>query len=134
MFTKQENGDFAFTNARRNAWGTIDCDVTIETTGEVIPFTATPYDPEEYGVTLYNQLNTTYSSQVADCPEEERYESHAHFVRRDRNRRLKVTDWTQQPDVPEATRTLWQTYRQALRDVPVQTGFPYEITWPTPPA
>lgn len=134
MFTKQENGDFAFTNARRNAWGTIDCDVTIEDTGEVITFTATPDDTEEYGSALYNQLDTTYSSQVADCPEEERYEVHSSFVRRDRSGRLKRTDWTQQPDVPEATRTLWQPYRQALRDVPTQAGFPYEITWPTPPA
>ena len=65
MFTTQENGDFAFTNARRNVWGTIDCDVTIEETGEVIPFTATPDDSEDYGRALYEQLNTTYSSLVS---------------------------------------------------------------------
>lgn len=28
----------------------------------------------------------------------------------------------------------WQTYRQALRDVPEQAGFPLSIIWPTPPA
>ena len=27
----------------------------------------------------------------------------------------------------------WRTYRQALRDVPAQTGFPANITWPTEP-
>lgn len=134
MFTTQENGDFAFSNARRNAWGTIDCDVTLAETGEVIPFTATPYDPEEHGRVLYNQLDTTYSSQVAECSEEERYEVHSCIARRDRNRRLKRTDWTQQADVPEATRSLWTAYRQALRDVPSQTGFPYEISWPVPPS
>ena len=84
MFTTQENGDFAFTNARRNVWGTIDCDVTIEETGEVIPFTATPDDSEDYGRALYEQLNTTYSSQVGECPEEERYEFFAGVVRRQR--------------------------------------------------
>lgn len=134
MLRKQENGDFVFTNARRNVWGTIDCDVTIDDTGEVIPFTANPDDPEEYGRELYNQLNTTYSSEVAECPEEERYEAFSAIVRQDRNQLLGETDWTQNPDVPEATRTLWTTYRQALRDVTAQTGFPYEITWPTPPA
>lgn len=134
MLRKQENGDFVFANARRNIWGTIDCDVTIDDTNEVVRFTANPDDVEEHGRELYNQLNTTYSSEVGECPEEERYEAFSQFARSDRNDLLRQTDWTQQPDVPEATRALWTTYRQALRDVPAQTGFPYEITWPTPPA
>ena len=28
----------------------------------------------------------------------------------------------------------WTTYRQALRDVPAQAGFPTNITWPTEPS
>jgi hypothetical protein len=27
----------------------------------------------------------------------------------------------------------WRTYRQALRDVPAQSGFPNSVTWPTKP-
>jgi hypothetical protein len=27
----------------------------------------------------------------------------------------------------------WQTYRQALRDVPTQSGYPVNVVWPTPP-
>jgi hypothetical protein len=27
----------------------------------------------------------------------------------------------------------WATYRQALRDVPSQAGFPWEVQWPTQP-
>tara|TARA_R110001592_G_scaffold134626_1_gene350377 strand:+ start:1536 stop:1811 length:276 start_codon:yes stop_codon:yes gene_type:complete len=27
----------------------------------------------------------------------------------------------------------WRTYRQALRDVPAQAGFPANVTWPTEP-
>jgi len=27
----------------------------------------------------------------------------------------------------------WATYRQALRDVPQQAGFPSDINWPTTP-
>ena len=28
----------------------------------------------------------------------------------------------------------WRTYRQALRDVPAQSGFPASITWPVEPS
>ena len=134
MFTTQENGDFQFTNARRNIWGTIDAKVTIAKTGEVIVFTASSEDSEDYGRQLYDQLNTTYSSQVADCPESERHEAFASMVRADRSNLLKGTDWTQNSDVPEATRTLWAPYRQALRDITSQAGFPYDISWPTSPS
>ena len=27
----------------------------------------------------------------------------------------------------------WEVYRQALRDITAQAGFPYEVTWPTKP-
>jgi hypothetical protein len=54
-------------------------------------------------------------------------------VREERNAKLTSSDWTQALDIPEATRTTWATYRQALRDVPTQPGFPEDITWPTPP-
>ena len=134
MFTTKENGDFEFSNARRNIWGTVDVDVTIAKTGKAVRFTANPDDSEDYGRQLYDQLNTTYSSEVAECPESERYEAFAGMVRADRNNLLKGTDWTQNSDVPEATRTLWAPYRQALRDVPSQAGFPYNISWPSLPS
>jgi len=28
----------------------------------------------------------------------------------------------------------WKTYRQALRDVPAQSGFPTDVTWPVEPS
>ena len=28
----------------------------------------------------------------------------------------------------------WRTYRQALRDVPAQSGFPTNVTWPVEPS
>ena len=51
-----------------------------------------------------------------------------------RNDLLQKTDWTQASDVPQATKTAWTAYRQALRDVPQQSGFPAKITWPVSPA
>ena len=58
----------------------------------------------------------------------------AKAVRDDRNKRLSDCDWTQLPDNPLANKADWATYRQQLRDVTSQTGFPWEVTWPTEPA
>ena len=54
-------------------------------------------------------------------------------IREKRDDLLLETDWTQNPDVPDATKAKWQVYRQALRDVPSQSD-PYNITWPTRPS
>ena len=56
----------------------------------------------------------------------------AKSVRDDRNKRLTETDWTQVADAP-VDKAAWATYRQALRDVPSQGGFPWDIQWPTQP-
>jgi hypothetical protein len=53
-------------------------------------------------------------------------------VRADRTKRLADSDWTQLSDAP-ITGTAWATYRQALRDITSQAGFPWEITWPDAP-
>lgn len=53
-------------------------------------------------------------------------------VRQERNKKLAETDWTQLTDAP-VNSAAWGTYRQALRDVTAQTGFPWEVTWPTQP-
>lgn len=55
-------------------------------------------------------------------------------IRADRDVRLAASDWTQLRDVPDATAALWATYRQALRDVTSQSGFPSTVTWPAAPA
>lgn len=54
-------------------------------------------------------------------------------VRDRRNALLTSTDWTQAADVPQAIKDKYATYRQALRDVPQQEGFPDNIVWPTQP-
>lgn len=57
----------------------------------------------------------------------------AESVRSYRYELLVSTDWTQLADVPQATKDLWATYRQSLRDVPQQAGFPENVTWPQKP-
>lgn len=54
-------------------------------------------------------------------------------VRARRDALLEETDWTQLPDVPDATKSKWQAYREGLRDVTKQPGFPLEINWPEKP-
>jgi hypothetical protein len=53
-------------------------------------------------------------------------------IREQRNELLSKTDWTQLSDSSVAS--TWTTYRQELRDVPAQEGFPYSVTWPTEPS
>ena len=53
----------------------------------------------------------------------------AKSVRASRDEKLKDCDWTQVADAP-VDKAVWATYRQALRDVTTQTGFPWTITWP----
>lgn len=53
-------------------------------------------------------------------------------LRQERNQKLSASDWTVLPDTP-LDAAQWTTYRQALRDVPSQPGFPFEVQWPTPP-
>ena len=54
------------------------------------------------------------------------------IVRADRNKKLSDCDWTQLADAP-VDDLAWATYRQALRDIPNQEGFPWNVTWPTEP-
>ena len=50
-----------------------------------------------------------------------------------RNFLLQATDWTQLPDVPDTIKQSYTEYRQALRDITDQDGFPYNVAWPTKP-
>lgn len=54
-------------------------------------------------------------------------------IRIERNKLLLETDWTQLPDVPEAIKTKYAIYRQALRDITSQEN-PYNIKFPICPS
>lgn len=56
----------------------------------------------------------------------------AHTVRTQRDALLVASDWTQLPDAP-VDKTAWAQYRQALRDITEQPGFPWNVTWPVKP-
>jgi hypothetical protein len=56
----------------------------------------------------------------------------AKSVRQQRTEKLKDTDWTQLAD-STADKTAWAAYRQALRDITAQAGFPWTVDWPAQP-
>lgn len=62
----------------------------------------------------------------------ERTTNKATEVRSERNKKLADSDWTQVADAP-VDKTVWAAYRQQLRDISSQSGFPWEITWPQEP-
>lgn len=50
---------------------------------------------------------------------------------------LKTTAWAVAEDdltITKGQRADWMAFRQALRDIPLQAGFPTDIVWPTEPA
>jgi hypothetical protein len=53
-------------------------------------------------------------------------------ARKRRNKLLSASDWTQVADAP-VDKAAWATYRQALRDISAQEGFPWAVEWPTQP-
>lgn len=56
-------------------------------------------------------------------------------IKMDRNSLLISSDWTQIPNNPLTIelKEQWATYRQKLRDITKQSGYPFNVIWPTPP-
>ncbi len=72
-----------------------------------------------------------------DAAQEQAYKAQkdaeqAYSVRAERNYKLAACDWTQLAD-SSADKGSWAAYRQALRDVTAQSGFPWDVTWPVEP-
>jgi hypothetical protein len=59
-------------------------------------------------------------------------EAKASAIRSERNEKLSASDWTQVADAP-VDKAAWATYRQALRDITAQAGFPHNVIWPVKP-
>lgn len=128
-----DNGEIYFGEAKWTAWDTIECIVQDEDTDEILNFHATPYDPEDYGRELFEMMSTKYSDMVEACSDEDRYSSlHGEAVLR-RGSELRNSDWIANGDVLLANQVEWLQYRQDLRDITLQEGYPLTIVWPTRP-
>ena len=73
-------------------------------------------------------------------PADEKAAYQAENARLKRNQLIADSDWTELPSVQAlhasdpAWAAGWAAYRQALRDITSQPGFPGTIDWPTQPA
>jgi hypothetical protein len=112
----------------------IDLKIKLVGIDEELPFTASPDDCEAHGRAMFAAAVAGEYGAVADfVPYVPTQEEKAAAIRAERDALLAATDWTQLPDVPEAIREAYAVYRQGLRDVPQQSGFPDVFEWPIKP-
>ena len=96
------------------------------------------YPPE---AAVWCNENNAYIEEVSEnlfeikAVPEPTLEERSERVRNERDAKLKETDVYLLSDYPisETERTQVVQYRQQLRDLPMQTGFPDEIVWPENP-
>ncbi len=101
--------------------GCVDGDSHYVSAGYVTPFPEKPMPGAEWASWDWSaEAWAVDSARAADD------------VRAARDALLAGSDWTQGRDIPEAVAARWQPYRQALRDITTQPGFPLDVTWPTP--
>jgi hypothetical protein len=115
----------------------IDCEVEHPEYGWV-PFTCNPNDTGAAFNTAALFEEMKLYALPYDPPLPPSFEELAETARVERNLLLSASDWTQLLDARTAmggeTAARWDEYRQELRDVPQQEGFPTTIVWPTSPA
>jgi hypothetical protein len=100
----------------------------------VYPVTET--NPPSYNADSQTLTEDTPVSVNGQWKVAENNENKAKLARNTRDMYLAESDWvvTQALEAGQTVPADWVTYRQALRDVPAQGGFPASITWPTKPS
>ena len=96
-----------------------------------------------YGAMKWENTDVTKptETQLITWMNEKNAESALSEVREERNKKLVETDWTQGADVPGSIKSPYQSYRQALRDLPsdaskwtMDDNGMLSITWPDKPS
>ena len=96
-----------------------------------------PVKPDDSLFTWVENPDGSYTSTPRTADDVAAYQAakdaeQASSIRKTRTRLLDDSDWTQLADAP-VDKAVWATYRQSLRDVTAQTGFPWTVTWPDAP-
>lgn len=109
----------------------------MEVTHEAVSDMDTPQHGWQY--TTYEMITALPAGGLSAAPDawaalvkQHDYDTAAAAVRAERDRLIGATDWTVLADA-KTTKADWKTYRQKLRDVPEQAGFPYAVEWPVLP-
>ena len=111
----------SYRNLKINPYGGVDCEFESEEYGW-IPYTVPEDHPD------YTEIKEKAKPRTKK-DEEEDLENLKKLVRSERNNLLAASDWTQLEDSP-VSKTAWANYRQKLRDIPQQKGFPKDVVWP----
>jgi hypothetical protein len=74
----------------------------------------------------------TKAAQAAQVSRDNHAADEAAKIRLTRSSMLAASDWTQVVDA-KVDQAAWAAYRQALRDITAQAGFPWDVQWPEMP-
>jgi hypothetical protein len=126
--------------------GLVNVDATAEELAEldIVPVTEfieqIPNNGYQYTVEIKQQDDGSWAQELVQVEiSEEQYQNNVavqtQAVKADRARMIASSDWVVTKNMEEGTPVpqAWKDYRQALRDIPTQEGFPFNIVWPTLP-
>lgn len=123
----------------KGAWVNYDKNTELLETDGYLPVIVIEETTAEKPIVKYREVNGQIEQYAEAAPvpsvPEPTEEQQEMQVRAQRNSLLTLCDWTQLPDAPLTAeqKQEWAEYRQALRDVPEQAGFPDAVIWPTIP-
>lgn len=123
-----------YRNAVYNKYGGIDCQIFDEEFEEWVNYTASPKinknDKAGRNRLIFERIQRE-GSVAPYVPRKVPLEYYINYAKAERDRLLLSSDWSQLPDIPQEVKAKWITYRQNLRDITDQPGFPMEINWPS---
>lgn len=123
----------------KGAWVNYDKNTELLSADGYLPVVVIEEPTAEKPLVKYREINGQIEQYAEAAPvpsvPEPTTEEQEIQVRAQRNSLLDLCDWTQLPDAPLTAeqKQAWAEYRQALRDVPEQTGFPENVVWPSTP-
>lgn len=140
MYAKMINeGQIERAPKNKGAWVNYDRNTELLSADGYLPVIVIEEPTAEKPIVKYREINGRIEQYAESAPvsnvAEPTAEQQEMQVRVQRNSLLTLCDWTQLPDAPLTAeqKQAWAEYRQALRDVPEQAGFPDAVIWPSTP-
>jgi uridine phosphorylase len=150
MYTQIENGREKYPGSTleylvtQNIIDSVDATQAELAAANIVSVTAfvgqTPSDGYPYTLEITQQSNGSWTQElkrleISDQEYQSNTDIQAQAVKANRGRMLVDCDWvvTKSAETGQAVPDAWKTYRQALRDVTSQAGFPWTVTWPDAP-
>lgn len=140
MYAKMINeGQIERAPKNKGSWVNFDKNIILMQADGYLPVVVIEEPTAEKPIVKYREINGQIEQYAEAAPvsnvAEPTAEQQEMQIRAQRNSLLTLCDWTQLPDAPLTTeqKQEWAEYRQALRDVPEQAGFPENVAWPLVP-